>query len=661
LVAAAIRHRSRLQFEPLEDRRLLAIVVDTLLDENDGVAVGGISLRDAITAAPAGETIEFAPALTDAGPATIMLTRGELLISNNLTINGPGASLLTIDASGNDPSPNVNNGNGSRVFHITDAADTLKEITIRNLTLTGGDASGAGGGILSRENLTLVGCVVTGNATFTNAQLGGGGIYSASYSAIDNSLTLIDCTITNNSAIRDDGGGIRSRYGSLTMERCLVKGNTASTYGGGLSGADGGVEIQIRSTTFEGNTATRFSGGGIFTYDAVLTLVDSTVSGNTAGWGAGVYLRASSTGTVERSAIINNVARVDGGGISLNESQLTLTGSTLSGNSAAGYGGGAAIPNGMLVMRHCTVTGNRANTDNLGGQLGGGVILGTTTTLTLDHTIVAGNFRNTSTRDDVVGDVAARFSLIGDGTDAAIINNGGNLVGDAGAPIDPRLGPLAPNGGPTLTHALLPDSPAIGAGDPAAMAGGGTVPTFDQRGASWPRIAGGQIDIGAFEQQPISLTGDYNSNGIVDAADYVLWRKTLGSSSDLRADGNASGVVDQADYDVWRANFGATSPSVGNSATATVPAVTEVLPQLAQSSPEPGTTAWRGRARRPTATTLQVADRENALLAWLDSRQRSPSYLNCNDVDLTSDHNAISTARSTDIDAALESFVSLEF
>jgi hypothetical protein len=560
-----------LRFEPLEDRRLLAIVVNTLVDENDGIDVGGISLRDAIAAAPAGETVQFAPALIAAGPATILLTRGELRIASNLTINGPGANLLSIDASGNDPSPAVNNGTGSRVFNITDNANSLKSVAIRDLTLTGGDASGAGGGILTRENLTLVGCVVTGNATYTAAQLGGGGIYSASNSATPNSLALIDCTITNNAAVRDEGGGIRMRNGSLLIERCLVDGNTASTYGGGLSGADGGAQIDIRSTTFEGNAATQFSGGGIFTYSAFLTLVESTVSGNSAGWGAGVYLRAGSQGTVERSAIIHNVARVDGGGINLNESQLTLTGSTLSGNSARGYGGGAAVPTGTLVMRHCTVTGNRANTDNVGGQDGGGVILGTTSTLTLDHTIVAGNFRNTSTRDDVIGAVAARFSLIGDGTYAALFNNGGNLIGDAGAPIDPRLGPLAMTGGPTLSHALLVGSPAIDAGDPAAVAGVGTVPMVDQRGAPFARIAGGagtataRIDMGSIEAQTLApaLTGDYNRNHEVDAADYILWRKTLNQTAIppfSGADGNGNGTIDQDDYGVWRANFGKTAP-----------------------------------------------------------------------------------------------------
>lgn len=82
----------RLRVEPLEDRRLLAITVDTLVDEADGSIVDGdISLRDAIAAAPAGETIDFLVA------GEIDLTLGQITLNKNLTISGPGADQLTID------------------------------------------------------------------------------------------------------------------------------------------------------------------------------------------------------------------------------------------------------------------------------------------------------------------------------------------------------------------------------------------------------------------------------------------------------------------------------------------------------------------------------------------------------------------------------------
>ena len=88
----------RLRLEPLEDRRLLSITVNTLVDENNGIGVGGISLREAIAAAPAGDTINFSVT------GTINLTNlGQLVVNKNLTIVGPGASLLTINAF--DPTP----------------------------------------------------------------------------------------------------------------------------------------------------------------------------------------------------------------------------------------------------------------------------------------------------------------------------------------------------------------------------------------------------------------------------------------------------------------------------------------------------------------------------------------------------------------------------
>ena len=105
-------------------------------------------------------------------------------------------------------------------------------------------------------------------------------------------------------------------------------------------------------------------------------------------------------------------------------------------------------------------------------------------------------------------------------------------AGDQQFVTNPMLGPLADNGGPTKTHALLVGSSAIDAGNPAALAGAGGVPFYDQRGPPIGRVSGGRIDIGAVERQPIpaAVFGDYNKNGTVDAADYVVWRKTLGTT-----------------------------------------------------------------------------------------------------------------------------------
>ena len=191
------------------------------------------------------------------------------------------------------------------------------------------------------------------------------------------------------------------------------------------------------------------------------------------------------------------------------------------------------------MIRRSTITQNTSDFDMNGTGSGGGVFV-SRGTVNLDQTIVAGNYDNTGIANDVAGVVNTNRSLIGIGASF--------------------LGPLADNGGPTMTHALLPGSPAIDAGNPATVAGVNGVPVNDQRGAPFTRGYGGRIDIGAFEFQPTGgLVGDFNLNGIVDAGDYVIGRKKSGSSvvPGSGADANGDGKVNDADLVVWRSNFGA--------------------------------------------------------------------------------------------------------
>jgi hypothetical protein len=76
---------------------------------------------------------------------------------------------------------------------------------------------------------------------------------------------------------------------------------------------------------------------------------------------------------------------------------------------------------------------------------------------------------------------------------------------------------------------------------------------------------------GTYVRRPVILSGDYNGNGVVDAADYVVWRKNLGSTTNLTADGNNNDIVDEGDYDMWRKKFGATSQTTVSARAATVP------------------------------------------------------------------------------------------
>src|SRR5262249_5095106 len=149
-----------LRFESLETRTLLSITVNTLVDESNGVGIGGISLRDAIAAAAPGDTINFAPSLFTSGPATIPLTHGQLAIDKPLIINGPGRDSLTVDGSQNPPTDE----NGG-IFQVTSSSgSTTNNVTISGLTMTGGHASYFGGAIYNLENLTITGCSVSSNS-----------------------------------------------------------------------------------------------------------------------------------------------------------------------------------------------------------------------------------------------------------------------------------------------------------------------------------------------------------------------------------------------------------------------------------------------------------------------------------------------------------------
>jgi hypothetical protein len=245
---------------------------------------------------------------------------------------------------------------------------------------------------------------------------------------------------------------------------------------------------------------------------------------------------------------------LDGGGI-YNNGALTLNNSTVSGNSGC-YAGGIGNE-GTLWLLNTTVTDNTANTDPGAGGVFGGVVHAW-------NSIIAGNTGPGA--PDRAGNIdSLGHNLIGN------TSGGGGFRPDLGdlLNVNPRLGPLADNGGSTLTHALLPGSPAIDAGDPMAVPGEYDVPEYDQRGAPYARVdvLGGQrIDIGAFEvHPPAALAGDYNLNGVVDAADYVVWRKTLGGSVTpyTSADGNGDCKIDDSDRVMWRAHFGQTLPAPG--------------------------------------------------------------------------------------------------
>ncbi len=196
-----------------------------------------------------------------------------------------------------------------------------------------------------------------------------------------------------------------------------------------------------------------------------MTLTNCTVSGNTTGF--------------------------IGGGLAAFDGTATLTNCTISGNSTTIFGGGGlfnSIGGGTVTLTNCTVSGNS-------GSEGGGLLIEGTATLA--NTIVAGNTGGGTP------DVNGRVTSLGNNLIGVTNGSSGWVVPDlTDANASPlNLGPLADNGGPTWTMALLPGSPAINAGSNALIPAGITT---DQRGVA--RIIGGIVDIGAFELQKLAST-----------------------------------------------------------------------------------------------------------------------------------------------------------
>jgi hypothetical protein len=237
-----------------------AITVTNQADSGPG------SLRDAIAAAAPGDTINFSLTL----PATITLTSGELLISKNLTISGPGASNLAISGM-----------NASRVFEIGSGFT----VAISGLTIQNGSAD-TGGGIFNVGTLMLSNSTVSSNSVSGN----GGGIYN------NGTLTMTNSTLSGNSAKgggNGGGGGIFNYFGTLVMTNSTLSGNSAVGFGFNAVGA--GVYIYagtvtVTNSTLSGNSAG--VGGGIYTYGATVTLSNSTLSGNSASYygGGGIFV-----------------------------------------------------------------------------------------------------------------------------------------------------------------------------------------------------------------------------------------------------------------------------------------------------------------------------------------------------------------------------------
>jgi CSLREA domain-containing protein len=453
----------------------------------DGADIGAFELQSLITASGQIIVNSTADAASDDGQCTLR----EAITSANTDFASGAAANECAAGSVNDTiifDPVVFAAPGPHVISLlTELPDVMADMTIQGPAANVLTVERNSGAATRFRVFTIIsGTVTISGMTIAKGFTGGGG----------------------------DGGGIQNA-GILTLSRITVSGNRAGE--GGLSSPG-------------------WAGGGIYN-SGTLTVTDSTISGNNGGDGGGA---GRSTGAGQGGF---------GGGIR-NTGTLDVKNSTISGNHAGNGGGmgfvdaccaggggnGGGIDNfGTLTISNSTISGNtpgngaaagRPLTGNGPNGAGGGLTNEAPGAITLRNTIVAGN---SGTHPDIDGAVqSGGFNLIQNLDGATVTPNpftGPNITGQ-----DPLLGPLQDNGGPTPTHALFANSPAIDKGNDFSVTA-----TTDQRGQPRPfdnplippaieaGISGDNTDIGAYEVIGVLQTGSpsFIVNTTADTNDYA--------------------------------------------------------------------------------------------------------------------------------------------
>jgi hypothetical protein len=540
--------RGRISSDPVGYRLSLQLEDPGLVTSPNDDGPG--SLRQVVKDALPGGTIRFGPSLSG---LTLVLTAGELVLDKNLELIGPGAGALSISGGNRRRVMRVAAGVSVRMTGVT-----IRDGKSAATSGDGEDGGGILNlGNLTLDSCNLIGNQTADGASASIGPFeipSEGGRHGGRGGAIFNggSLSLINCRLLGNStgggtARRDlnffGGGGkggaiFNDTAGFLGIERCVVATNrTGSGAGNGRGGSGGGLytqgtnQVLVREASFVGNTTGR-GGDAFYGRGAPIGPGPSFVAGPSGlgGDGAGVYAEGSVR--FEGCGFFSNLA--GRGGIGLDypggsfepspggrggglaaSAAVEVINCTFSGNragaggisfrsgglGASGGGGGAIQAAGFVFLRNCTVVGNAAGVGgasvtptSLAGPTGsgGGLIIQGAGGVSALNSIIA---MNTGQFPDVAGTVTSLgHNLVGN-TEGSV---GFGAAGDgisANFPDGLEIGPLGDHGGPTLTHSLLPGSPAINAGSGESIL---DLP-FDQRGAGYPRVFGPKVDIGAYE------------------------------------------------------------------------------------------------------------------------------------------------------------------
>ena len=445
------------------------------------------SLQDAVNNAPVYCAIRV--------PAGHYASATSLRLPRSVTLVGAGAGQTVIEAEGEVGSPSISKL--ARIVFIGGA--TIGGVGVFNTFLLSSDAIVSGG-------IAIGGC----QGEFANQ----------ARVRLNNSIVR-GITVLDGSATCGAGGFLEARHSRIEQSS-----------GVGVQ-VVGSIEDAAPSASFYDCTIAGHAGGGLSVSGGVafVSFMDGTISDNTSsGPGAGIMIGGPfETGAPDvylaRATVSGNSSQSDGGGIYIASSndypsqvpgQVTLSNVTISGNSAAGSGGGiyhagsGPDVDSDLVCQNCTITDNQA-------VAGGGVFLEPIdgARANFGNSVIAGNTANPNGNPDCSGalwshghnliQAASGCTIAGDTT--------GNILG-----VDPQLGPLEVNGGPTLTH--RPGPPLIGAADPFLPGGQGLprCPSTDQRGIARPVGCG--CDIGAVEEEdPPPFFPDADGDGWCDVVD----------------------------------------------------------------------------------------------------------------------------------------------
>lgn len=473
-----------------------AQLTGTLTTDTDGVATAATTRFEGNTAGNDGGGINT---LGDS-----QLQVEGVLFQRNVSGDDGGAiaaverSRIAIENSNFENNSATSDGGGvyKNNIHRTTPAG-LTTATLINSRFMGNESVQLGGGFFL--GATSGNAVVQNSLFRANQSVTGGGLYSAG------DISLQGSEVVGNSA--EMGGGLALTGSMATVEDTQVTGNTASFSGGGI--AVDAANLTLRNSQVLNNQAVVDGGGVRLIYNGTATIESSELSDNRSDFGAGLELSVGSAATVVDSVFFNNEATLYGGGAQVDDgSRLVTTNTTFEGNRA--LEGGGILNRGKVESINSTFSANTANSDggairttgaeadltlhnstlsnNNAGRLGGGIAAINTRSARLLNTIVAGN--NSATAADVSGAVVDEGNnLIGTVEGSTGFTNS-RLVGTAAAPLNAQLAPLADNGGPTRTHLLKIDSPAINVGSSSSLA-------LDQRGLA--RLVGAAVDIGAVE------------------------------------------------------------------------------------------------------------------------------------------------------------------